>query len=114
LREGVCRLGFVPQLASAPTATAAWLLAQHNDDIDTDGETCAAQLDALPINLMRTTQPHLDALHAIGCQRLAQLRALPRGGIVRRFGAAVLSELDRAYGMRRLKPSPHGWNWPPA
>lgn len=106
LREGVCRLGFVPQLASAPTATAAWLLAQHGDDIDTDGETCAAQLDTLPVNLMRATQAHLDALHAIGCQSLAQLRALPRGGIVRRFGAAVLSELDKAYG---AEPDAHAW-----
>ena len=106
LREGVRRLGFVPQLASAPTATAAWLLAQHGDGIDTDGESCAAQLDALPVNLLQTAQPHLDSLHAIGCRRLAQLRALPRGGIVRRFGAGVLSELDKAYG---TEPDAHAW-----
>ncbi|HEX8956095.1 MAG TPA: DNA polymerase Y family protein [Burkholderiaceae bacterium] len=106
LREGVQRLGFVPQLASAPTATAAWLLAQHMDDIDTDGDTCAAKLDALPVNLMQTAQRHLDSLHAIGCRSLAQLRALPRGGITRRFGAAVLSELDKAYG---TEPDARAW-----
>ncbi len=106
LREGVRRLGFVPQLASAPTATAAWLLAQHGDDIDTDGASCAAQLDALPVNLLQAAQPYLDSLYAIGCRRLVQLRALPRGGIVRRFGAAVLSELDKAYG---AEPDAHLW-----
>ena len=106
LRQGVRRLGFVPQLASAPTATAAWLLAQHGDDIDTDGASCAAQLDVLPVNLLQAAQPHLDSLYAIGCHRLAQLRALPRGGIVRRFGAAALSELDKAYG---AEPDAHAW-----
>ena len=106
LREGVQRLGFVPQLATAPTAMAAWLLAQHCDDIDTDGETCAVRLDALPVNLMQAAQPHLDSLYAIGCRSLAQLRALPRGGITRRFGAAVLSELDKAYG---AEPDAHAW-----
>ena len=106
LREGVRRLGFVPQLAAAPTAMAAWLLAQHDDDIDTDGDTCAARLDNLPVHLLDSAQAHLDGLQAIGCRTLAQLRKLPRAGMARRFGAAMLAELDKAYG---AEPDAHAW-----
>jgi protein ImuB len=41
---------------------------------------------------------HWDALEGMGLRTLAELRRLPRGGLARRFGPAVLSELDRAYG----------------
>jgi protein ImuB len=37
-------------------------------------------------------------LHTIGCRRLADVRALPRAGLVRRGGTALLDALDRAYG----------------
>lgn len=98
LREGACALGFVPQMASAPSATAAWLLAQHADEINADQQSCAALLDRLPVNLLQSAQAHLDSLYAIGCRRIGQLRSLPRTGITRRFGAAILTELDKAYG----------------
>ncbi|MCH1991076.1 DNA polymerase Y family protein, partial [Achromobacter xylosoxidans] len=42
----------------------------------------------------------------IGCRTLGALRALPRGGVARRFGAAVLDALDMAYGLR---PAAHTW-----
>ncbi len=98
LRDGVSRLGFVPQLACAPTATAAWLLAQHDDAVEADQASCAAMLDCLPVNFLQSAQAHLDGLESIGCRRLAQLRNLPRSGVVRRFGVAMLTELDQAYG----------------
>ncbi len=117
LREGVCELGFTPQLASAPTATAAWLLAQHADAADAgdvvhaDAESCAALLERLPVGLLQSVQPYLDTLQAIGCESIGQLRHLPRTGITRRFGAEVLKELDQAFG---IEPEAHAWYEPPA
>ena len=78
VRAGVHELGLTPQLALAPTATAAWLLAQQADALYADAETCAAMLDRLPVHLLQSVQAHLDTLQAIGCQRIGQLRNLPR------------------------------------
>lgn len=106
LRGGVIELGFTPQLASAPTATAAWLFARHADGLHGDGESFAMQLDGLPVALMQSVQAHLDTLRSIGCQTIGQLRRLPRTGITRRFGGEVLAELDRAFG---AEPEVHAW-----
>jgi protein ImuB len=106
LRGGVLELGLTPRLASAPTATAAWLFAQHADGLHGDGESFAVLLERLPVALMLSAQAHLGTLRSIGCQTIGQLRRLPRGGIARRFGAEVLSELDRAFG---AEPEAYAW-----
>jgi protein ImuB len=45
-------------------------------------------------------------LARLGCRTLADVRKLPRGGLARRFGAALLAALDRAYGER---PDEYRW-----
>ncbi len=47
-----------------------------------------------------------EALQGMGLQTLADLRALPRAGLARRFGAGLLDDLDRALG---LQPDPRSW-----
>lgn len=111
LRSGVIELGFAPQLASAPTAAAAWLFAQHRDALHGEGESFVALLEQLPVALLASARPHLDTLQSIGCQTIGQLRRLPRTGITRRFGGEVLAELDRAFG---AEPEAHAWFEPPA
>ena len=111
LREGIVEFGLTPQLASASTATAAWLMANHVDDSHGDGESSIALLDALPVALLASVQPHLNTLEAIGCETIGQLRSLPRTGITRRFGKDVLTELDRAFG---VEPEVRAWFEPPA
>lgn len=100
LLSGLLELGLQARLASAATAGAAWLRAQ-TDGISTvfahDGDINEA-LDPLPLHVLDSAQPHLDTLDGIGCRRLGDLRQLPRAGLARRFGQALLSELDRAYG----------------
>ena len=63
-------------------------------------------IDSLPLALLADAMTHLATLERIGCTRWGDLRALPRGGVARRFGAALLDALDRAYG---LKPEPYPW-----
>lgn len=110
LRAGMLELGFTSQIASAPTATAAWLFARHADPLHADSENLAILLEKLPVELLPTAQPHLETLQLIGCQTIGQLRGLPRPGIARRFGKLVLMELDRAFG---LEPEVHTWYEPP-
>jgi protein ImuB len=62
--------------------------------------TLAAVLDALPLSALLATAPHEPTLQRLGCSQLGQVRALPRGGVSRRFGAALLSALDQAYGQQ--------------
>ena len=54
--------------------------------------------DDLPLATLAAARPHLATLERLGCTRWGQLRALPRGGVARRFGAGLLDALDRAYG----------------
>ena len=42
----------------------------------------------------------------MGCQSLADVRALPRAGLSRRFGKELIEAVDRAYGLR---PESHAW-----
>jgi protein ImuB len=62
--------------------------------------TLAAVLDALPLSALLATVPHEPTLQRLGCNQLGQVRALPRGGVSRRFGAALLNALDQAYGQQ--------------
>ncbi len=88
------------RLAHASTALLALAYLQL------DPAAAAAAPDLLPLALLADTQPHLTTLERIGCRCWGDLRALPRGGVVRRFGAPMLDALDRAYG---LKPEVYPW-----
>ncbi len=63
-------------------------------------------LDDLPLQTLTAAQPHLATLARMGCTRWGELRALPRAGVARRFGASVLAVLDQAYG---LQPELYPW-----
>ena len=66
--------------------------------------------DDLPLYTLAAARAHLPTLERIGCTRWGQVRALPRGGVARRFGAPLLDALDCAYG---LKPELYPWlAWP--
>jgi protein ImuB len=57
-------------------------------------------IDRLPLHTLAAARPHLPTLYRLGCTSWGQLRALPRGGLVRRFGAGLVDALDCAYGTR--------------
>jgi protein ImuB len=62
--------------------------------------------DQLPLTSLLAAQPHLATLARLGCTRWGQLRALPRAGVARRFGAVLVDALDQAYGQR---PDVYPW-----
>lgn len=111
LRRSLDALGLQPRLGIAPTATAAALLARHAAPGAAQATTrpqAQRRLDALPL---QAAAPALaDLLHGIGCRTLGDVRALPRKGLQRRGGAALLALLDRAYGDA---PDPQAWFEPP-
>ena len=120
LRQQLKRLTLQVQSGVAPTATGAWLLAQvarHSTQHFTQHSTqpstayltpyssryaCSQPklerlLNPLPCAMLPSALPHLVWLKAIGCETLGGLRALPRSGLQRRVGTALLTELEQAY-----------------
>jgi protein ImuB len=56
--------------------------------------------DNLPLHALSAARAHLPTLSRLGLRTWGQLRALPRGGLVRRFGSSLVDALDCAYGQR--------------
>jgi len=90
--------------AWAPTALAALALARC-PGAPQQGRL-GERLDALPLSALTAAQAHHAMLSRLGCQRLGELRRLPRPALAKRFGPALLTALDRAYGDL---PEVHGW-----
>ena len=112
LRQQLKRLTLQVQSGVAPTATGAWLLAQvarhstqhsiqrsaqYSPRYACSQPTLERLLNPLPCAMLQSAQPHLVWLKAIGCETLGGLRALPRSGLQRRVGTALLTELEQAY-----------------
>lgn len=97
------------RVAWAPTATAALALARQDAgsaERDGFGAPLARVLDPLPLHAIAAIGQHQTTLARVGCRTLGDVRALPRGGLSRRFGKALLAGLDQAYGLR---PEVHTW-----
>lgn len=60
----------------------------------------------LPLHLLAAALDHAPTLERAGCRTWGELRALPRSGVARRFGAGLLEALDAAHGER---PERHAW-----
>ena len=104
VRASIDALGFTPQVGMAPTAQGAWLLARYRTGRKNAQrrsvrmESMARRLDTLRCTLLPALRPYQEWLEGIGCHTFAELRRLPRAGLQRRCGKAVLDGLDRAYG----------------
>lgn len=66
----------------------------------------ALRPDSLPLDLLTAAVPHAAVLERTGTCTWGQLRALPRAGVSRRFGAALVDALDAAFGER---PERYPW-----
>jgi protein ImuB len=95
----------VGQLAWAPNSLAALALARAGRENGVRGPL-ESLLDALPMTVLSAVRPHALTLAHIGCRTLGDVRALPRGGMARRFDKTLLHALDQAYG---LAPEVHEW-----
>jgi protein ImuB len=87
------------RLSIADTPGAAWALARFGADgtIAPPGGQ-AELLAALPPQALRLDPETAAQIERLGLRRLAQLMAIPRAPLGRRFGPEVLARLDQALG----------------
>ena len=83
--------------SEAATALKALGLLRMRRDAET-APRCRTQ--DMPLGVLSAAREHLESLERIGCRTWGDLRRLPRAGVARRFGAALVDALDAAYGQR--------------
>ena len=87
--------------AQAPSAQTALGLLRWRAQHHPQGAPRLSPLpDALPLHTLGAARAHLHTLTRLGLRSWGDVRALPRGGVSRRFGAALLQALDEAWGTR--------------
>ncbi len=96
---GARTLGYAARLGIAPTPGAALLLARagHTQPV-ADPAQLSAALASIPLTLVDLDDATRATLHEAGITTFGQAAALPRDGLARRFGAALVTTLDRALG----------------
>jgi protein ImuB len=115
LERGAVKLGFAVSISVAPTPLAALLFARARvTDPSVRGcvtpDQLATRLAPLPLTLLNWTPATLEKLARLGISTIGACRTLPRDGLIRRFGAELVHDLDRADGRM---PDPRTWFLPP-
>ncbi|MEX3937404.1 DNA polymerase Y family protein [Paraburkholderia phymatum] len=99
-------MGVTATISVAPTGQAAWLLARYRGSVALSHASLSRALAGLPVSLPTPARRHLDWLTGIGCETVGQLMRLPRAGLKKRCGTALLDVLDRANGV-----APEVYEW---
>ncbi len=113
LLEGLETLGYPLSYGVSLTASSAWWLAKYPSTQQiriTERSALQSLLPSLPVSVLDQAHPHLKTLESCGIRSIGELLQLPRDGIARRFGPAVLTEIDQAFAW---KPEVHVWVEPP-
>lgn len=99
VERGVRTIGYTTVMAGAPTPLAAQLFARaglsprirHDDAL-------RAGLDRIPTGVLDLPRESVELLRDVGVRTLGECRQLPRDGLARRGGKALLEQIDLALG----------------
>jgi protein ImuB len=92
------RSGLVSRIAIADTIGAAWGACRYGRaGVVPHGEN-ESMLCGLPVAALRLSLPIVETLCELEIRTIGELRTLPRGSLVSRFGGAVVNRLDQAFG----------------
>ena len=102
LRRELTELGFRHRIVAAPNPAAARVLANIDDGLAVQDDGLMQALAPLPIDRAGLDPQAATALSRMGLRTLAQVQALPRHTLARRFEAGLLKHLDALAGQRPL------------
>jgi protein ImuB len=110
LAGGVHALGYANRLGLAPTPGAALLLARagHARPV-VERARLPEMLTSLPLTLVDLDDATRATLRDAGITTFGQAAALPRQGLARRFGPALVDLIDRVLGLSPTGFSPAAW-----
>ena len=101
LRATIEPLGHALRVATAATAHGAAVLARvEAPPLCATIEATRQALAKAPVWLLGPGRAHWEALQGMGLRQIGDLLSLPRAGLARRFGEALLADLDAALGHR--------------
>jgi protein ImuB len=99
LAGGTHALGYANRLGIAPTPGAALLLARAAVTHPVEDRARLPQaLGPLPLTLLDLPDATRNTLREAGVTTFGQAAALPRDGLARRFGHAIVERIDQALG----------------
>jgi protein ImuB len=98
VRASLRALGFSGYLSCAPTARGSWMLARQRAGRVLTIASLTRRLDRLPSTLPPPARSYAGWFEGIGCFDIGAMRRLPRPGLQRRCGRALLDMLDEAHG----------------
>lgn len=95
LRDDLRALGFAHTIALAPTPRAAYAFAALRDGLAiTDPRMLGDALARMPVRRAGLPGDAGARLHHMGMRTLDDVRGLPRAGLLRRFGKALVEHLE--------------------
>ncbi|CAB3810085.1 Protein ImuB [Paraburkholderia ultramafica] len=106
IRGALNAFGYSVQTSVAPTGQGAWLMARYRGGRRLSVRSFKLQLARLPALLVPDARRFADWFEGLGCTTVADLMRLPRAGLKKRCGTALLDALDRAVG-----ESPELFEW---
>lgn len=112
IKVGLRTLGYTATLGVAPTALAAlWRARSAKPAPVCERDLLPGAVSGLPLSAMGLEPKTHEALQGLGLGTIGDLMRLPRAGLGRRYGPALLALVDKALG-RTSDPRP-GWSPPP-
>jgi len=108
----VADFGVTCTQALAPTAEGSWLIARAGGGVALTQRSLARALARIPLTILPAARRFADWFDGLGCSTIDDVTRLPRAGLKKRCGTALLEALDRAKGEA---PEVHEWlTMPPA
>ena len=112
VRRVVADFGVTSTVSIASTAEAAWLVARAGGGIALTQRSLARALTRISLSMLPAARRFADWFDGLGCATIADVMRLPRAGLKKRCGIALIDTLDRATGEA---PEVHEWiTMPPA
>ena len=101
IEDGLRGLGFEASTGTAPTPTAAWLLARAGfPEPVLDRSRLPGRLAEVPLACLDLPESALQDLAAMGVRSFCDGYRLPRDAVSRRVGETLVDTMDRALGRR--------------
>lgn len=91
----------VTRMALTPSVGGSWALARYGEqaiNIVTDIDEMLRQIMPLPISALRISSEVQGHLGDLGIHKIAEIMALPRRNLLRRFGKEVIANIAHATG----------------